>query len=135
MAILKLGAPTNGSRKLLNAILSGEESEIVVQRIHDHLRELAAKMQENAVPIQKYIIYTVGFIKEEKNATLMTFRNLARTRKIIPILKACHRSRSLFEPWLRGRRSVPTMSCLLSPRGMESPLKAPPNEPTLLRMF
>ncbi|KAI9673432.1 MAG: DNA-directed DNA polymerase alpha catalytic subunit pol1 [Caeruleum heppii] len=46
------------SSNLLNAILSGEETEVVIQRIHDHLRELAEKMRANALPVQKYIIYT-----------------------------------------------------------------------------
>ncbi|KAI9846781.1 MAG: DNA-directed DNA polymerase alpha catalytic subunit pol1 [Sclerophora amabilis] len=46
------------SSKLLNEILSGEEAEVVVGRIHEHLRELSEKMRENTLPIQKYIIYT-----------------------------------------------------------------------------
>lgn len=46
------------SGKLLNEILSGEESELVVTRVHEHLREVAEKMREGAIPVQKYIIYT-----------------------------------------------------------------------------
>ena len=47
------------SQKLLNEILSGEDPEVVLERIHEYLRELAGKMRENAIPVQKYVIYTV----------------------------------------------------------------------------
>jgi DNA polymerase alpha subunit A len=47
------------SQKLLNEILSGEDSEVVLEKIHEYLRELAGKMRENAIPVQKYVIYTV----------------------------------------------------------------------------
>ncbi|KAI9719810.1 MAG: hypothetical protein M1812_003299 [Candelaria pacifica] len=46
------------SSKLLNEILSGEDPEMVVGKIHDYLRELSEKMRDSAVPVQKYIIYT-----------------------------------------------------------------------------
>jgi DNA polymerase alpha subunit A len=46
------------SSKLLNEILSGDESEIVITRIHEYLREISAKMREGAVSHNKYIIYT-----------------------------------------------------------------------------
>ncbi|RDL35239.1 DNA polymerase [Venustampulla echinocandica] len=46
------------SSQLLNEILSGEESEIVITRIHDYLREISAKMREDAIPTRKYTIYT-----------------------------------------------------------------------------
>lgn len=45
-------------RKLLNEILSGEEAEIVVEKIHDILRDISEKMREDKIPAQKYIIYT-----------------------------------------------------------------------------
>ena len=48
------------SSKLLNLILSGEESEIVVERVHEYLRELSQRMREEKVPAQKYIIFTVS---------------------------------------------------------------------------
>jgi DNA polymerase alpha subunit A len=48
------------SQKLLNEILSGDDPEIVLEKIHEHLREISGKMRENAVPAQKYIIYTVS---------------------------------------------------------------------------
>ncbi|EXJ54977.1 DNA polymerase alpha subunit A [Cladophialophora psammophila CBS 110553] len=46
------------SQKLLNEILSGEDSEVVLEKIHEYLRELSSKMRENAIPVQKYVIYT-----------------------------------------------------------------------------
>ncbi|KIX02849.1 uncharacterized protein Z518_08792 [Rhinocladiella mackenziei CBS 650.93] len=46
------------SQKLLNEILSGEDSEVVLEKIHEYLHDLANKMRENAVPVQKYVIYT-----------------------------------------------------------------------------
>lgn len=47
------------SSRLLNMILSGEESEVVVGKIHDYLRELSETMREEKVAAQKYIIFTV----------------------------------------------------------------------------
>ncbi|KAI9786183.1 MAG: DNA-directed DNA polymerase alpha catalytic subunit pol1 [Geoglossum umbratile] len=46
------------SSKLLNEILSGEESEVVITKVHDHLRELSERMREGSVPPHEYIIYT-----------------------------------------------------------------------------
>ncbi|KAL1650375.1 DNA-directed DNA polymerase alpha catalytic subunit pol1 [Diplodia intermedia] len=46
------------SSKLLNFLLSGEDPEVVVEKIHEYLRELAAKMREYKVPPQKYTIFT-----------------------------------------------------------------------------
>jgi DNA polymerase alpha subunit A len=48
------------SQKLLNEILSGDDPEIVLEKIHEYLREISGKMRECAVPAQKYIIYTVS---------------------------------------------------------------------------
>jgi DNA polymerase alpha subunit A len=46
------------SGRILDEILSGDETEVSVVRIHEYLREIAAKMREQAVPVQKYIIFT-----------------------------------------------------------------------------
>ncbi len=48
------------SSRLLNLILSGEESEVVVGKVHEYLRELSERMREEKVPAQKYIIFTVS---------------------------------------------------------------------------
>ena len=48
------------SQRLLNEVLSGDDQEIVLNRVHDYLRELAGKMREFTIPVQKYVIYTVG---------------------------------------------------------------------------
>ncbi|KAL8849005.1 MAG: hypothetical protein Q9221_005966 [Calogaya cf. arnoldii] len=46
------------SSRLLNEILSGEDPEVVVSKVHEYLRELSSKMREEKVPKSKYIIYT-----------------------------------------------------------------------------
>jgi len=48
------------SQKLLNEILSGEDQEVVVQKIQDYLRDLAQQMREEKIPNAKYTIYTVS---------------------------------------------------------------------------
>jgi DNA polymerase alpha subunit A len=50
------------SSRLLNMILSGEEPEVVVGKIHDYLRELSEMMREEKVATQKYIIFTVSLL-------------------------------------------------------------------------
>ncbi|CAE7217396.1 hypothetical protein CFE70_010168 [Pyrenophora teres f. teres 0-1] len=46
------------STELLNFLLSGEDPEVVVENIHNHLRELSKQMREYAIPSRKYTIYT-----------------------------------------------------------------------------
>ncbi|KAI9671256.1 MAG: DNA-directed DNA polymerase alpha catalytic subunit pol1 [Trizodia sp. TS-e1964] len=46
------------SSKLLNEILSGEETEVAVAKIHEYLREVSQMMRDGSFPAQKYIIYT-----------------------------------------------------------------------------
>ncbi|KAL8832715.1 MAG: hypothetical protein Q9170_004777 [Blastenia crenularia] len=46
------------SSRLLNEILSGEDPEVVIRKVHEYLRELSSKMREEKIPKQKYIIYT-----------------------------------------------------------------------------
>ena len=48
------------STKLLNFLLSGEDLETVVEKVHEYLRELASSMREFKVPVQKYTIFTVS---------------------------------------------------------------------------
>ena len=48
------------SSRLLNEILSGEDPEAVVGKVHQYLRELSQQMREEKIPNQKYIIYTVS---------------------------------------------------------------------------
>lgn len=48
------------SQRLLNEVLSGEDQELVLNRVHDYLRDLAAKMHDYSIHVQKYVIYTVG---------------------------------------------------------------------------
>lgn len=53
------------SSKLLNEILSGEDQEVVLNKIHEYLRELAGRMKEYTIPVQKYVIYTVRDERQE----------------------------------------------------------------------
>jgi DNA polymerase alpha subunit A len=46
------------SSKLLNEILSGDDSEVVITRIHEYLREVSTQMREGSIPTHKYTIYT-----------------------------------------------------------------------------
>ncbi|KAG5999048.1 hypothetical protein E4U52_000042 [Claviceps spartinae] len=46
------------SKHLLDEILSGDEAEVTIARIHEYLREMAGKMRERSIPTAKYIIYT-----------------------------------------------------------------------------
>ncbi|KAL2160504.1 hypothetical protein VTH06DRAFT_1192 [Thermothelomyces fergusii] len=46
------------SKRVLDEILSGEDTEVSVQRIHAYLREISGKMREQAIPAAKYIILT-----------------------------------------------------------------------------
>ena len=53
------GLSKDVSQRLLNEILSGDDPELALQKIHEYLRVTADKMRENAIPVQKYTIYTV----------------------------------------------------------------------------
>ncbi|KAH0597087.1 hypothetical protein MHUMG1_05396 [Metarhizium humberi] len=46
------------SKHLLDEILSGDEAEVAITRIHEYLRDIAGKMREQSIPVAKYIIYT-----------------------------------------------------------------------------
>lgn len=77
------------SSRILNDILSGDDSEVSIQRIHEYLREIAAKMREQAIPVQKYIIFTqLGKApKEYPNADSMpqvqvALREMARGKNV-----------------------------------------------------
>lgn len=58
------------SSKLLNEILSGEDQEVVLNKIHEYLRELAERMKEYTIPMQKYVIYTVCDEPEDVSRSL-----------------------------------------------------------------
>ncbi|KAL7267646.1 DNA-directed DNA polymerase alpha catalytic subunit pol1 [Rhizina undulata] len=48
----------DASGHILNEIFSGDPTEVVVERIHEYLRDLAQKVRENKFPAMKYIVYT-----------------------------------------------------------------------------
>ncbi|KAI1104654.1 hypothetical protein F4804DRAFT_306380 [Jackrogersella minutella] len=77
------------SSRILNEILSGDDTEVSVQRIHEYLREISGKMREHTIPVAKYIIYTqLGKApKEYPNADSMpqvqvALREIARGKNV-----------------------------------------------------
>ncbi|KAH6841139.1 hypothetical protein B0I37DRAFT_331993 [Chaetomium sp. MPI-CAGE-AT-0009] len=73
------------SKRILDEILSGDDIELSIQRIHEHLRDVSTKMREQAIQVSKYIILTqLGKApKEYPNADSMpqvqvALRELAR---------------------------------------------------------
>ncbi|KAK6353233.1 DNA-directed DNA polymerase alpha catalytic subunit pol1, variant 2 [Orbilia brochopaga] len=48
----------DASSSILKEILSGDDPDIVIERIHDYLRSLAQQIRDNAIPISRYTIYT-----------------------------------------------------------------------------
>ncbi|PHH86323.1 hypothetical protein CDD83_10415 [Cordyceps sp. RAO-2017] len=77
------------SKHLLDEILSGDEAEMAITRIHEYLREMAGKMREQAIPTVKYIIHTqLGKApKEYPNADSMpqvqvALRDMARGKTV-----------------------------------------------------
>ncbi|KAJ2906769.1 putative dna polymerase alpha catalytic subunit protein [Zalerion maritima] len=46
------------SGRILNDILSGDDVEVAVTRIHEYLRQISQQMRESKVPTGKYIVYT-----------------------------------------------------------------------------
>ena len=85
------------SSKLLNFLLSGEDPDAVVEKVHEYLRLLAKQMKEFAIPMQKYIIYTVRACI--KPTTLLsnannTRSNWAKTPKNTPTQIVCLPSKS-----------------------------------------
>jgi DNA polymerase alpha subunit A len=77
------------SKRILDELLSGNDTELSIQRIHEYLREISGKMREQAIPMQKYIILTqLGKSpKEYPNADSMpqvqvALRELARGKNM-----------------------------------------------------
>ncbi|KAK5988868.1 DNA polymerase alpha catalytic subunit [Cladobotryum mycophilum] len=77
------------SKHLLDEILSGDDTEVSVARIHEYLRDISTKMREFTIPVPKYIIYTqLGKgPKEYPNADSMpqvqvALRDLARGKTV-----------------------------------------------------
>ncbi|EPS38784.1 hypothetical protein H072_7450 [Dactylellina haptotyla CBS 200.50] len=46
------------SSTILKDILSGDDPDAVIERIHDYLREIASQIRANSIPISRYTIYT-----------------------------------------------------------------------------
>lgn len=77
------------SKHILDEILSGDDTEVSVQRIHEYLRKISTQMREHAIPVQKYVILTqLGKApKEYPNADSMpqiqvALREMARGKTV-----------------------------------------------------
>ena len=110
------------SSRLLSEILSGEDPEIVVGKIHEYLRNLAQQMREGRVPNQKFIIYTVSNSPAciaRSSLILSTnsnHRNLEKIPARTPHLMVCHKFRLHYDHSLLGSRFVSTMLSLTLPQ-------------------
>ncbi len=74
------------SQRLLNEILSGDDPEIVLEKIHEYLREMSGKMREGVVAPQKYIIYTVSWFRFQN---FCNADHLAETRQESKRISEC----------------------------------------------
>lgn len=87
----------DASSKLLNLILSGEESEVVVEKVHEYLRQLSQQMREEKIMPQKYIIFTVSTlvnVSMSSDPSDNIHRNSEKTQRIIQIQTVCLKFRS-----------------------------------------
>lgn len=98
------------SSRLLNDILSGEDQEIVLNKVHDYLRELAERMKEYTIPVQKYVIYTVGGTINPRVIPANFVRNFPNDPRSTLIRRACLRPKSLFGTLPGARMFDQTMS-------------------------
>ncbi|TGZ79741.1 DNA polymeras-like protein alpha catalytic subunit [Ascodesmis nigricans] len=46
------------SKRILDEVFTGDEKDVVVERIHEYLRNLATDVREGKPPVMKYTIYT-----------------------------------------------------------------------------
>lgn len=83
------------SSRLLNEVLSGEDQEVVLNRVHDYLRDLASKMHEFTIPVPKYVIYTVCYFCGVLGDVLTPRRNSPRDRTSTQTKRPCHPCRLL----------------------------------------
>jgi DNA polymerase alpha subunit A len=127
------------SSKLLNEILSGDDQELVLNKVHDYLCELATKMREFAIPVQKYVIYTVSSPFWSNSIQIIEFtwhRNFPKAPTNIPIKSQCLQRKSLSEKLLVGEQLDQMTLFHMSLRlGMRTrPLFQPRNGRTLPKM-
>lgn len=104
------------SQRLLNEVLSGEDQELVLDRVHEYLRDLAHKMREYTVPVQKYVIYTVicSVIDEWECSTDSVHRNFPSDQRNTPTKSQCLQYKSPFVNLREANPSALTMSSLTS---------------------
>jgi DNA polymerase alpha subunit A len=116
------------SRKLLDEILSGEDPEVVLNNVHEYLRDLATQMKEFKIPVQKYVIYTVRSCGNDCLALILTLsRNSPNDRTNTLTRRQCLLRKSRFERLpVEGRCGLTMSLPILSP-------VATPKQPTFRR--
>lgn len=85
---------------LLHEILSGEDPEVVVAKIHEYLRELSQKMREEKIPKHKYIIFTVRLLLVFSWLYIHFFSEIRQKPQRLP----------------KSRQHAPSSSCVKSAR-------------------
>ena len=124
------------SSRLLNEILSGEDPEVVVGKVHQYLRELSEQMREEKIPNEKYIIYTVSSLLLYLSTYLTHIhrsRNLVKTLDHTLPLTACLKFKSLSAPSPLANPSGSMMSSPILPQPKQPILPPhPPSVPSLL---
>lgn len=61
---------------ILKEILSGEATEVVVEKIHELLTKLGEAVRNNEIPIDDYIIFKVSSIMEAPLSYVANYRLL-----------------------------------------------------------
>lgn len=83
---------------VLKEILSGEATEVVVEKIHELLTKLGEAVRNNDIPIDDYIIFKVSSIMEIQpsyiadhhllKSVLVKTRKITQTRNLNPMFKS-----------------------------------------------
>lgn len=85
-------------RYVLEQILSGEATEVVVERIHEYLTNVGEDVRAGKIKLDDFIIFKVRLVPSVFCATILTsyYRGWGRTLRTIPTLRAnlTYKSRS-----------------------------------------
>lgn len=98
------------SKRLLDEILSGEDSEVVLNKVHEYLQDVKSQMQEYKVPVQKYVIYTVSCPFQGWKVYTDASRNCPNGQRSTPTRRRCLPLKLLSERLLEAKQFDQTMS-------------------------
>ena len=79
----------NMSQYVLDQILSGESTEVVVEIIHDYLSQMGESIRHGKISLDDFIIFKVSLPFEKNNNDILTdfYRDSVKTRKRTLMLK------------------------------------------------